>query len=636
MNAYLTYSWTATYDTGITMGYDPLRSHIAQLEFRSTPTDLVGAAGFSTPPSTGFNKTWRGYAPSPEPDSDRLKKLRDITNIMRFLQGSVAPGETPRDEHFVEHFNMRGSILSNRVEFDEHNASPYALVPNKIVRNVGFESDYFIVEPYGGYGGDYRIQPPTYSAHTRLPELKSMWKSGAFDNVDGTGDYNSYVKAFSWSITGDSVYRVYWKVQNTSGGSPGDGITDYLAFKEVAYLVDIQWVNHPRVDISVGLPFEDYWPLHAAHIFFGATVTSHYTRAYGEQPQWHTSPRSVGLGSSTTAFTEIWGAYWPAWSWLVTLDRPSNFQAFVGWDGSKYRRSHDRSFAAFVEETNRIKGDILPAGFLAQQDAYDKLYTTLSSNILETALELHDLLSPIDLAVNLRKIITWEGRPTPTQTMWRILDFLADWQLVYSFGYRPTEELAREFTNNIRYLRSKLLAATQWQTGHGSYLYTLENDEFPLFPGTVLRGGSKMRLRVPPDALLPALLSADSLSVLPTMSRVWDTLPWSFIVDYFVNISGKLQVIDLITKLALLQVGFVVNSAKVISPFTNSDAFEFQFEDKGYTNSEGDHFPSCYQYYERWVLPTFQPFTPTRLGLLAGKGVPDYRTTGALVYKIFS
>lgn len=77
------------------------------------------------------------------------------------------------------------------------------------------------------------------------------------------------------------------------------------------------------------------------------------------------------------------------------------------------------------------------------------------------------------------------------------------------------------------------------------------------------------------EGLLGAFSSLDSWGLLPTRKRVWEVVPFSFIVDWFIDISDALDRIDHRTTSKLLRVFDVILGRQIISPSLGSKHLGF-------------------------------------------------------------
>jgi hypothetical protein len=393
----------------------------------------------------------------------------------------------------------------------------------------------------------------------------------------------------------------------------------------VDVVIDIDW-NFFQFDTALNTAV-DTWYLAYPVFSIGYTVTRYYVRSEDEVPDIYVNSASLTMSLSACDHVEEVGIK----PWFVTEDLNSEFHTFVGYDSyfNTYEDTNSHSFVSFKRACSAFSSDMLPAACLAQGDALNVGFSSLSFNMLEFGLELNDLAKPFEFANGLYKFLR-----KPKQggdVIFDVLDLLADWKLLYSFGIAPTINGAKEIAGKYSTFARAWRIATSWQTLYGTFSYSPTEDEFPPFPGAMLVGRSKLRLRVPPDSILPALLRFDQLGSLPTLSRVWDTLPFSFILDWFFNIGAKLDVVDMVSKLSMLEVAYVTNSVSMTYEFNDTDQETYGFYS---VSSSPVQDPAGYKYFARYVLPTWQTFTPTRFGFLAGNGVPDYWLAGSLVYKL--
>jgi hypothetical protein len=263
-------------------------------------------------------------------------------------------------------------------------------------------------------------------------------------------------------------------------------------------------------------------------------------------------------------------------------------------------------------------------GFQAQGDAWDSNIVILKANILEFLFELGDIASligsPVDLLIKLGRSeeLARKGK-RPVAALQLLLEAFTDAQLFYSFMLRPNVQLSIEVSQKAGRLLRSFDSFFGWREIHGRVVYEI-GDELPFFTGSHVVGRSKMRVRIPPDSALATVLPLEELGVLPSLSRYWETLRLSFVIDWFFNIQSKLDVIDKTMRYMALDVAYVTNSVTLYKPIVPTD---FVVEDE-----------TAYKYYARWVLPSAQTFTPTRLNILGASGPPSLLTAGSLFYKL--
>jgi hypothetical protein len=308
-----------------------------------------------------------------------------------------------------------------------------------------------------------------------------------------------------------------------------------------------------------------------------------------------------------------------------------DWESYSGISGENGYRKVDTgstSFVRFRQEATGIANDLLAVPFLAQGDAYDTGFGLLKTNVLEFLLETGDIASlvgsPFDMVsafysngANPFMIKNGVSGVVKFIKLW--LDMCTDATLLYSFMINPNLKLALEVSSKAQRLLQSFDLFFGWQDINGKAQYTV-GGELPYFTGSHVVGRAKMRVRIPPDSVLAALMPLDRLGVLPTFSRYWETLHLSFLIDWFFNVKSKLDVIDKTMKFMALDVAYVTNSVTLYKPIVPTN---FQVEDD-----------SSYKYYVRFVLPAAQVFTPTRLAVLGSSGIPSWLSAGSLFYKL--
>jgi hypothetical protein len=255
---------------------------------------------------------------------------------------------------------------------------------------------------------------------------------------------------------------------------------------------------------------------------------------------------------------------------------------------------------------------------MAQYKALDDL-SLRDTNLIETLVELEDFLALLDFRDMLVKFLK-RGF-----SIRRILSILSSAKLLYSFGIAPNVGYAEEVVSKYRFILPKITSITRPFWLKGSYTYYPGSNEVSEFQGLKLVGHAKICLSTPLDVVLPIFLSLDEMGLLPNLSRVWDCLPFSFFVDWFFNVSSKLEVIDNTARLCMYNIYAATLSTKILYEFSEEDCESYNFSCDDETG---------YSYYCRYTLKNLQPFTPTRFNILAGRGIPDFSLFGSLLYKL--
>lgn len=594
-------------------GYDPLLADIGGLEFRRP--DLVpirGNFGYPGDDVIANVKPIYGFPLSMFDMPSKITRLATMSSVLQFITGDKGIADMS-NEHSAAHTNIIGSIDVGAV------CNPTPGGPNSNFY-LGASIDV------GGVGfsqwGDARtlgITVPTMPTRDLVGLITERYEAGFYSVIGGPWDANASIRDLKFYFENDCLMAVTYTLWNAGWGSPGDGITDFLAEKWLKVGFGVVWGvtnSYTQTQPTTNASYMERFPV-ALRKF--VKCYRHYFRKKGNQPVYFTSP--TFLGSSPDYWPTANCRTEPSYCWSCSTNPQRGWESYSGISGEGgYRKINTgtTSFYQFRNEARRWGNDLLVMGFLAQTDAYEQNYRFIQANLVETLSELGDIMALVENPFDLiRGLLSLRGGRVD-HSVRELVNMFTDATLYYSFMLSPTISLAEEMASKASGLLKKLDTFFGYQTINGKATYII-GEEIPSLAGSVVVGHSKMRVRVPPDSLLAMILPLEKLHLLPDFSTYWETLRMSFVVDWLFNVQGKLSVIDNTVKQMALDCGGVVNSVTLYKPIQSCN---FMVEDD-----------SSYKYFSRWVLPGPQVFTPTTLGVLSGSGVPNWLVAGSLIYK---
>lgn len=194
--------------------------------------------------------------------------------------------------------------------------------------------------------------------------------------------------------------------------------------------------------------------------------------------------------------------------------------------------------------TNDTLPDLRPSAFYSASDALQKHIEVLQANHLENLSQLSGLLSILPNLTKLPRIVSKLTKGDPSAIV-EAIDYITDAIIKFRFAQSPTvgDTIELVTTDVLGELRSLLQSKT----------YTLYGDFFWEFPEVdnymgdgrlVLGTRSKVNITIDMSTLLANYLTANSMGLLPTLSRTWAVIPFSFVVDWFTNMDDRLQAVD--------------------------------------------------------------------------------------------
>jgi hypothetical protein len=198
------------------------------------------------------------------------------------------------------------------------------------------------------------------------------------------------------------------------------------------------------------------------------------------------------------------------------------------------------TFAGFVHS---IHDDIRPACCLSANDAMKGYHS--DSNLIESIPDLPKLLHTVKDVAKLGKLLKDIAQLKP-RAIPETIDFLSNLYLAWKYGLSPTisdiEHAHKMAERYVEQLKAKSLELPKSLYGRFSYRIP----ECPKdMPGKVIvTVRSKMVLRNSPAGVLATIIALDEVGLMPSLTRIWDLVPFSFVVDWFTNLDDRYQDID--------------------------------------------------------------------------------------------
>jgi hypothetical protein len=198
------------------------------------------------------------------------------------------------------------------------------------------------------------------------------------------------------------------------------------------------------------------------------------------------------------------------------------------------------------QRTALIERDVRSSSFYSASDALHNAIDILQSNNIENATQLSGLVDLLPDLKGIGKIAAKAAKRDPGAIL-DSADFLADAVLAFRFGQKPTFDDAMELAKSDLLNNINSLLRSRSQTIYGTTTYHLTDDDMSTLglPGSAkLVTRSKIRIHTDLTTLLSGYLTANGIGALPTLSRLWAVVPFSFVADWFTGMGDRLQSID--------------------------------------------------------------------------------------------
>jgi hypothetical protein len=280
------------------------------------------------------------------------------------------------------------------------------------------------------------------------------------------------------------------------------------------------------------------------------------------------------------------------------------------------------------QKFDQLASDIVPSSFLAATDALDTNISIINANLLQDLQHLKDILGLIpDLAV-FGPVIARIVRGDPAAIL-ELVDLLAEEILKARFQRDPLIKDTKELVHAD--LESKLghLLKSNYRTIYGKFSYDFPDSENFVGGGHLrLETHAKIRVYFDIGTVMTGVLTANAVGLLPNLSRLWSLVPFSFVVDWFTNMSRRLHLVDDQVLYASLGINWCLWSYKLIWTPDADTLADFNLQ------SLSAEDPFSISVYQRDFSHWMPKLSDSRFDFLRRKSGPDPVTVGALVWTL--
>lgn len=268
--------------------------------------------------------------------------------------------------------------------------------------------------------------------------------------------------------------------------------------------------------------------------------------------------------------------------------------------------------------------DLVASNYFSFTNAIKTVLSDLDTNLLESIPEITELPELIPDVLSLLTALAYAKKLDP-RGLAKFGDFIAENTLRYSFGIAPDIKLIQELNSKGSSLRRYFegdFHPTQ-ETFYGRMSYSFQKNETP-YDGARLTTITAVDAEFLETFFTKKLLRAYGLRVLPNLRNVWETLPFSFVADWFTRMAERLGGLDSYSLSFAFAIKGLCHSYTVTTPTSSSARLEKWFDT---SNSE-------FRFYKRditKVIPTI-PVGLTEIDYLAVLGSPNLGIFGSLIY----
>jgi hypothetical protein len=211
-----------------------------------------------------------------------------------------------------------------------------------------------------------------------------------------------------------------------------------------------------------------------------------------------------------------------------------------------------------------------------------------------------------------------------------LIDYVTGEILRYRFAQAPLKRAIDEIVGSNVPAFLKSLGKTDTYIIYGNFEYEIPHAQNPYNDG-VLKLVTRSKISISQDlsTMMESILMANSVGLLPTFSRIWEIIPFSFVIDWFTGMNKRLKLVD--TQLAYMafRTNWCLHSYR-LSYYPSSEALS----DFGLENVD-DAKPFSLSVYRREKSAYMPRLRDSRFDFLATSG-PNPLTAGALAWQLFT
>lgn len=226
----------------------------------------------------------------------------------------------------------------------------------------------------------------------------------------------------------------------------------------------------------------------------------------------------------------------------------------------------DRVVAQLRSEDDRIlslSDEFLSSAWVSASQAVATFEDVSGLNYIETLAELDSVVKLMPDTAPLEAFLNLLPRRKLLQGTLRLLDFASNTYLLTKFGLDPFVKDIRAFSSVYDRVTSDLVQRLTDVELRGKFTYQF--DTGPL-SGYSLTTRTTVHATFPSWSITAAVLPFSAFGLSPTVANWWDTVPFSFVIDWFTNLDDKIKFGESALHMLTAEVKYYVHSYKLVGP----------------------------------------------------------------------
>lgn len=616
--------------------YDPILGFLTQCYHVRQVVSPATAVRYKQYGHTTQDFDLLGYRPSSRPydfvqDSRLFGSLLNGLRTARSDRRKIAAQIEASGEHNVQHIHCIGSAREKPATVS---LSDFAIVWGGSYWGVGvpslLEADGYqylrTTNNIGIYSEPEEAWSDTFSAKCSTWEMLQLlvdYEAGSgpihrVSNLNGRRR-ESWCSDISTAITPQGVINVDYKLRHRLWTTT---LNDNRWNERTSY-VSIRIYYHFHHDTHFDWAEDVLLPLNGFNVSLAITVYNP-SEEHIVGPYW-----PAGTPPSST-WSQSWGVHNYSYSfsnnWVV-----SNVKSSFSLNPVMFQSTTKATLATVLQtwkkevETDNL--EYIRAMFYSSADALSTFSQIIRENHIETISELLQGSSLLPSLVPFAQLYRSVRALRLLDAGVALIDVGTSLRLWDRYGGGSNLRAFEEFSSSFERVRSRLANHNVWgpRTLNGKFSFAVPNTS------RIMVARSKLRVRFDSSVILSLVLSGGAVGLVPTLSALWDLIPFSFVADWFLNIGTRVEDIEARSFMLMLPVTYVTHSITVLEEMSEKQLALLNLEP--ITDSGQDEYPTL-KYYMRVVSSMLPPIREGRYDFRASYGPTDMVTAGSLAWSL--
>lgn len=272
------------------------------------------------------------------------------------------------------------------------------------------------------------------------------------------------------------------------------------------------------------------------------------------------------------------------------------------------------------------------SSFQSDSDALDNLVGQIDGNLVETIGEASEFLEILPDLRSAISSVTKLRRGQVLSSVKDMLDFLTGLRLQTQFSWSPELQLVQETLPQLVSLMRRLsnLEDRGYVLGYGKFEYEFPEGEFGR-PSSHLTTRTRVIANLDPQSVLARVLGVRAASLLPSPSSLWDLVPFSFVVDWFIGVGDRLHQLESIGFLQIMNVRCYTRTYLITSDLTDAELATGMLERSNLIGAVAPHM----RIFVRDVSSLPPRIANGKYDFALPSHPPSWMTSGSLAWQLF-